>query len=1173
GGGGRVEGAEGNEGNGAAKPDKVERDNLVGRINTLVTVDVDNILNAKGFLFVVIQVPLELALALVFLYKVLGWSALVGFASMILVSPLPSLLAQRIQDIQAQKLKRACHDARVEAVTETVGVLRMIKLFGWERKMSDVIKEKREDELRWLWKDRIISLLNDDVNYVIPMLTMIITYATYSLIMKESLNASKVFSSMAVFDMIRGDLSRVSSMLVLMLKGLHLHTASDPRIIIDAIVVWLAGKVSLERIGDFLTSTELLDEFGGRNGHWSQVEGASPVNSSEDGPHTDVVGFNNAVFSWSGDPKEGGETPSSNSRAFRLRVEGLLTFKRGCINLIVGPTGAGKTSVLMALLGEMHFTPPAADSWYHLPREGGVAYAAQESWVQNETIRENILFGSRYDEERYRKVIEQCALKRDIELFEAGDLTEVGEKGLTLSGGQKARVTLARAIYSSAEVLLLDDILAALDVHTSKWIVEHCLAGDLVRGRTVLLVTHNVALTSPMASHIVSVDINGHVRDVGTDISAALKSDPLLAQEVEHEADEAELEKEVIDTIHKEDTVTKTDGKLVLDEEIIEGRVTWRSIMLFIKGLGGNHSLLFLGVWVCAMILLHSTDLFAVWFLGYWGSQYETHSPEDVASQYYIVGYTLILFTTVVIYTSETAGYLWGAMRASRVINAQLVESVLGSTFRWLDKTPAARIITRCTQDIAAVDGELASNFAAVVDYLIMTLVKLAGPVIFTPIFLLPGVVIGVVGVYLSNIYLKAQMSVKREMSNARSPVLSHFGAAIAGMVSIRAYGAQQSFKSESLHRIDRFIRIARTSYNLNRWIAIRIDLLAAVFTTGVVSYLLIRKNLNAANTGFSLKASLEFCSFILWLVRYYTNFEVCCNSLERIQSYLDIEHEPKSTKEGKPPAAWPKTGDLRVERLSARYSATGPNVLHELSFEVKSGERIGIVGRTGSGKSSLTLSLLRCIITEGTVYYDGLATDKVNLEDLRSSITIIPQIPELLSGTLRRNLDPFDQNDDLTLNNALRAAGLFSLQSESEEARLTLDSAIVNGGNNLSVAADFRRRQVVMVLSLTCRVNGDFAATSAIDHKTDSVIQSSLRTELGPDVTVLTVAHRLQTIMDADKIMVLDHGNMVEYDAPQALLTKKGGYFKALVDESGDRQALYAMAQRKGIDSAGRHL
>ncbi|KAL0068669.1 hypothetical protein AAF712_004385 [Marasmius tenuissimus] len=277
----------------------------------------------------------------------------------------------------------------------------------------------------------------------------------------------------------------------------------------------------------------------------------------------------------------------------------------------------------------------------------------------------------------------------------------------------------------------------------------------------------------------------------------------------------------------------------------------------------------------------------------------------------------------------------------------------------------------------------------------------------------------------------------------------------------------------------------------------------------------------------------------------------------------MTIEQEPKPRTSGEPPAYWPASGELKVEKLSARYSPEGPRVLHELSFNIQSGERVGVVGRTGSGKSSLTLSLLRCIFTDGKVYYDGLQTDSLNLEALRSSITIIPQMPELLSGTLRQNLDPFEQYDDAVLHNSLRAAGLYSLQDTEDEGRLTLDSTISSGGGNLSVG----QRQILALARALVRGSKLLIldeATSAIDYHTDSVIQTSLRKELPRDVTLITVAHRLQTIMDADKILVLDAGRIVEFDSPKALLDKQDGMLKALVDESNDRAILYEMAEGK---------
>ncbi|KAI0932659.1 hypothetical protein AcW1_000282 [Taiwanofungus camphoratus] len=379
--------------------------NLVGKINNLVTTDLQNIINGRDFLYIVVEIPLNTALSVWFLYKILGWSAFVGMAVMVTMFPLPGYIASKIQSVQLDKMKKT--DARVQNVTESMNMIRMIKLFGWEPRVTQQILDKREDELHFQKKAKLLELLNGNINYVIPLVTMVATFATYTVIMKESLTASRVFSSIAVFDLLRNQLHGIFNII----PGL------------------IRAKVSLDRVDEFLHKSELLDEFTKK---FEDIASELLLPKSE--VDSGVIGFRNAAFTWSND-NDGlvtPGTPRTSKRNFTLRIEDELFFKRGHINLIVGPTGSGKTSLLMALLGELHYIPSSPDSFFNLPRAGGVAYAAQESWVQNETIRDNILFGAPFDEERYNKVIDQCGLERDLTLFDAGDKTEVGEKGLTL---------------------------------------------------------------------------------------------------------------------------------------------------------------------------------------------------------------------------------------------------------------------------------------------------------------------------------------------------------------------------------------------------------------------------------------------------------------------------------------------------------------------------------------------------------------------------------------------------------------------------------------------------------------------------------------------------------------------------------------------------------------------
>ncbi|PPQ77073.1 hypothetical protein CVT25_014886, partial [Psilocybe cyanescens] len=1105
-----------------------DAENLLGKINNLVTSDLDSIVDGGEFLNFLVYIPLQIIFSIVFLSKVLGWSALVGLFTTLALSPLAGYVAKLVNNVQEIKMKKT--DAR---------------LFGWENKMSQKLDEKREEELRWIWKMKVLRTINGVLSMFIPTLAMLLTYGAHTVIMKEDLTASKIFSSMAVFSIMRDQLNRI---------------AWQSNMMIEA-------KVSVDRLTDFLHNTEVLDRFS-KTDKAETIRISLPIETDE--AEDLEVGFRNATFAWSA--KEGDGTLTPSSRSYRLRVRDTLLFKRNCINLIVGPTGSGKTSMIMALLGEMHFMPTDADSWFNLPRLGGVAYAAQESWVQSSTIRENIVFGLPYDEERV-VVIYQCALKHDLELFDAGDATEVGERGLTLSGGQKvglsfnsscmiltaslkARVTLARAIYSLAEIVLLDDVFAALDVHTSTWILNKCLRGDLVKGRTILLVTHNVALVAPVAKFVVSIGLDGTVNAEETD-TALVEMEPEPESEQEPEQDILQGGEEVAPPAE-----VSNDGKLVVAEEILEGHITWRSLKLLTSALGGRHPILFYLGLTAMLSTVQISSVLQTWFLGVWGAQYESHAPSEVSLSYYLGIFSLLIFAHIFIVLFLVIFYNYRTIAASRAIHANLMNSVFGSTFRWLDETPVGRIIARCTQDIRTIDTNAPQSFLSVMDQCIGLITKLGVIVLFTPIFIFPGIAIAIVGTVIGSMYLRAQLSIKREMSNARSPLLAHFNAAIHGLVSIRAYGAQQAFKTESFSRIDHFSRIARASWNANRWIGVRTDFLGAIFIASLAFYQVYVQNTSASDTGFSLNMAVGFCSYIFWLIRTFNMFEVESNSLERIQSYMDIDHEPRPIDAGKPPAAWPTSGDLRVENLSARYSQSSPEVLHNLSFHIGSGQRIGIVGRTGSGKSSLTLALLRCILTEGTVYYDGIATNQINLEVLRSSITIIPQTPELLSGTLRQNLDPFEQHDDAKLNDALRAAGLFSLQEDAGEARLTLDSKIAGSGGNLSVG----QRQIIALARAMVRGSKLLIldeATSAIDYKTDAVIQNTLRSRLDAGVTVITVAHRLQTIMDADKIMVLENGHILEFDSPKNLLKNEGGALRALVDGSGDKSTLYELSER----------
>ncbi|KAF7362328.1 Multidrug resistance-associated ABC transporter [Mycena venus] len=1154
-----------------ASPSGSQSKDTMGKLMNLVTSDLANITAVVDVWLVcklqrivslffrdsqiqVVVAPVQIALSTWFLYGILGWSAVVGLAVMVACLPLPAYVTLRVmQGIQVLRMKRT--DERIQVVTETMAILRMVKMFGWESRMRERMTDKRKLELQTIKKDKLLSLIVGNFKYSTHLTVQSIcnicefnylfstrsplTLPPQTLIMKQALTASTVFSSMAVFELFRLELRKVLLAAPLVVKG----------------------KVSMGRLESFLKTVR------SRN-CWTRL--CKNSSSTIDLPDGKMAGFRLASFSW--------DTDSVSN--FSLKIKSEIDFQPG-INLITGPTGTGKTSMLMALLGKdcsVHsdgssnshqvkcdLRPLGPDSWFGLDRTQGIAYAPQESWLQNESIRENIVMATPFNEERYKKgafectqlleeltsfraVLDQCGLTTDLELFERGDRTMVGERGLTLSGGQKARITLARCIYSPAQIILLDDPLSALDSHTAAFIVDNCLAGDLVAERTVLLVTHNVPLASRIARFMVVLGSDGSIQHGPVD--------QVLEKAIVTFPDEKPTES------HPETTSSGAAPKLAITEEVAEGHVPWAAFKLYLLNLS-SHPALFWIFYVGGIALNEITLVLQAWFLGYWSSAYQHRPVSEVSPSYYLSIYAAMLAFAMVFYSSYFTIFTFGSMRASLVIHERLMNSIVGSTMRWLDMTPTSRVMARATQDMQIVDDAMAVSVYRVLQLTLSLCIKLVTVIYFSPTFLVPALLITLIGGFFGQLFMKAQLPVKREMSSARSPILGHFSAVITGLASIRAYGIQDEFLQESRIRIDRYSRTAITYHNLNRWIACRSDILGGAFIALLAAFLVYIRKEDAAITGFVLNNAAGIALMVLQWVKYFNNVELNGNSLERILEYINVERQQSPEKKlAPPPAFWPASGHLVVDNLTARYTeaSEGSNAMLNIG---RPGERVGVVGRTGSGKSSLILSLLRCIFTEGNVTYDGIQTDSLDLDVLRSNITIVPQVPELLSGTLRYNLDPFGDYEDSTLHAALRSSGLYNLQNESHEGiQLTLDSAISGGGANLSLG----QRQVLALARAIVRDSKLLVldeATSAIDYATDAVIQSTLRHELKSDVTVLTIAHRLQTIMDFDRIMVLDAGNLVEFDSPRALLKKENGYLRVLVEGSVDKETLYAMAHR----------
>ncbi|KDQ20377.1 hypothetical protein BOTBODRAFT_100859, partial [Botryobasidium botryosum FD-172 SS1] len=1058
--------------------------NLVGKILNLQSSDLKSIMGGIDFVYAFLHGPLHLIVCICFLYAVLGWSSLIGLTVMFFSGPFAAQLAQDANNVQNERMKMS--DARVKTVTETLSVIRMIKMFAWEPKMKAQIAEKRDEELGCMarWYRAALMILG----FKLPR-------HLQTLVMKQELTASRVFSAIAGFELLRVQLQSGGA-----LAG-----------------GCIQARVSLDRLNDFLNNTEVVDGLTDK----SQPPAEFAVHQTKN-----AIGFHDASFSWH---RSCALIPSTEH--FDLRIDGDLLFQRGRLNLVTGQTGSGKTSLLMALLGEMRFYALNSESWFSLPRRGGVAYAAQESWIQSASIKENIVFDLPFDAMRYKQVLHQCALEHDLATLPNGDATMVGDKGVILSGGQKARVSLARAMYSTAEVVLLDDVLSALDIRTAQWVVQKCLLGDLAKGRTFIIVANNVEMLRPFSHFIVSLrggrvvsrEVNDVVRPTTESPSPLSYPDPDSAFKLKGSKEARQVEN------------GKTEAA-----QITGGRIPWPALKLYLLSHGGFWfwSTLLGGILCSDALVVAQT-----YFLAFWASAYD---QGVVPASRYIALYVLIVLAGIAAYASTFYFFTRGSLRASQRIHARLADSVMGTTLRWLETVPQGQVITRFTHDLHVMDSSMAFLLENLIEMTLALMLKFGTLVFINPSFVIPaGLCVALAGAWIGQVFIASQRPVKQAMNDARSPLTSHLAAAMGGLVSIRAYGAQDAFKAQSLQLIDKYSRPARVFYLLNRWIEIRMDLLSGTFAAALAAYLVYGVHATSSNIGFSLNMAMSASGMILGWIKLFNDFQVQGTSLERIHEYINIEQESKGSVTRDPPAYWPSSGSLVVEGLSARYSAEGPDVLQNISFEVRSGERIGVVGRTGCGKSSLALALLRMMPTAGRVQFDSLDTNGLDLDAVRSNITIIPQQPELLSGTLRQNLDPFSEHGDAVLMEALHVSGLFSLHIEDGKSRMDLDSRISGGGGNLSLG----QRQIIALARAVVR-----------QSKTDSLIQTSIRERL-EGTTVITIAHRLRTVMDADRVLVLDGGNVVEYDTPHALLLRDQGLFKSMVEASNERLQLYEMA------------
>jgi ABC-type multidrug transport system fused ATPase/permease subunit len=786
--------------------------------------------------------------------------------------------------------------------------------------------------------------------------------------------------------------------------------------------------------------------------------------------------------------------------------------------------------------------------------------------LENASVKDNILFGHEYDETRFSEVIRVCALSDDISILPAGIHTEIGESGVNLSGGQKARIALARAVYADADVYLLDSPLAAVDAHVASHIHRECILG-MLKGKTRIMATHAVQFASD-ADMVVKLR-HGRIVDIATGQSYASisghgrghhRTDTGSSSSDSEDMGDGSSTTKDDEAKDKEAEDKKRDaGRLVAEEERQIGGVRFAVMWKFFRYCGLCLVSLVMLFSIAAQILKVAGDF----YLASWTERSSANSQDtqDTLNSLLVYGLLGLGFALCVLIRSFL--FYQGSLYASTGLHDDMLTRVLRAPLMFFQTTPSGRLLNRFAKDQMAVDWDLPGSALSLLGCVLRVIGVFLVICIVFPLLLL--VLVPVFGIYLyvEKLYRKTVLSVKRIESTSRSPIFSHFSTSLRGMSVIRAFGHQTRFLLQNESFIDGYLRPAFISIFLNRWLGQRLEFVGntIVFATTLLAVLL-RYSVDSAQSGLAITYALSVTGTLNWLIRMLVMTEANFTSVERIVEYTEIPVErPPIVRDRRPPSDWPRAGQIEIRDLCIRYRPGLPLALNHVSVFIHAGEKIGVVGRTGSGKSSLVSSLFRLIEFEtGSIIVDGVDIRNIGLDDLRSRFTIIPQDPVIFSGTVRMNLDPFGDYEDQRLWAMLEAVQLKDLVSRMP---LKLEQPLSESGGNLSVG-EAQLLCLARALLRKSRVFVQDEASANIDYQSDQRIQDTIRKECA-DCTVITIAHRLGTIMDSDRILVLDDGKVAEFDRPAVLATDPSSRLFGLIQATGPENAALLTAVAKG--------
>ncbi|CAI5758999.1 unnamed protein product [Candida verbasci] len=1157
----------------------------VGKITSMLGTDLSRIDFALGFQPFLFVFPVPIAIAIAILVVNIGVASVVGVA--ILIVFMVGIAFSTGKLFAYRKTANFFTDSRVNYVKEALNNLKIIKFYSWEPPYHENISEIRKKEMKIIYRMQILRNIVTSFAMSLTLFASMTAFLVLYSISNHRRDPASIFSSLSLYNILTQQV---------FLLPMALATGAD-------------AFMGISRVGEFMSQGEINPEE-------NKIEASPEVQQIMDTEDV-AIDIEHADFEWeifaaeeeASNPtqKKDKQATSSDSEKIETILQihsekssskdisdsvdssddeivfgGLkdinFKIKKGEFVVITGLIGSGKSSLLAAMSGVMKKSSGQVSV-------NGSLLLCGYPWVQNTTVKENIIFGAEYDEETYNKVIYACSLEADLEILPAGDRTEIGERGITLSGGQKARINLARAVYANRDIILLDDVLSAVDARVGKHIMNNCLL-DLLKNKTRILATHQLSLIGA-ADRVIFLNGDGSI-DMGTfeQLKAtnpgfgklmAYSSETKEEEEEEiEEKEEEELDEELkeiqrqitIKTIedeearHREFNVDKSvDGKLIDAEERAVNAISWEVYSRYIElGSGKFTPWVIVPVLLSLMMISTFCQIFTNTWLSFW-TQYKFDKPDKV----YVGVYIMFTFCSFIFLTCEFIVLVYITNTASVMLNVFAVNKVLHAPMSFMDTTPMGRILSRFTKDTDVLDNEIGDQLR----FFLFTLCNIIGVlilcIVYLPWFAIAIPFLGILFVSIANYYQASAREIKRLEAIQRSFVYNNFNETLSGMATIKAYKATDRFLDKNNYLIDKMNEAYYLTIANQRWLAIHMDFVASLFAL-LIALLCVNRvfNVNASSVGLIVSYVFQIAGQLSMLIRTYTQVENEMNSVERLNSYATYlpEEAPYLITENTPPPNWPDKGSIEFENASLAYRPGLPLVLKSLSFKINSMEKIGICGRTGAGKSSIMTALYRLSELEsGKIIIDNIDISTLGLKDLRSKLSIIPQDPVLFRGTIRKNLDPFNEHSDNKLWDALRRTGLIeesrleivkkqkSVNEDDEIHKFHLDQNVEDEGSNFSLG----ERQLIAFARALVRDSKILIldeATSSVDYETDSKIQQTIIKEF-KDCTILCIAHRLKTIINYDRILVLDKGEIKEFDTPWNLFNLENGIFQQMCEKS----------------------